>query len=54
MTTALRSRSIRRLAITQFPLQLQFWFPIWLIYLLDLCRVARGGSHPRAPTEIPT
>ncbi|SCE96653.1 Predicted arabinose efflux permease, MFS family [Micromonospora coriariae] len=36
MRTALRSRPIRTLAITQFLLEVQFWFPIWLIYLLDL------------------
>ncbi|MGW4463048.1 MFS transporter [Micromonospora sp. NPDC004704] len=36
MRTALRSRSIRTLTITQFLLEVQFWFPIWLIYLLDL------------------
>jgi MFS family permease len=36
MRTALRSRSIRTFAITQFLLEVQFWFPIWLIYLLDM------------------
>ncbi|MFF4879261.1 MFS transporter [Micromonospora sp. NPDC000668] len=36
MRTALRSRSIRTFAATQFLLEVQFWFPIWLIYLLDL------------------
>lgn len=36
MRTALRSRTIRVFAITQFLLEVQFWFPVWLIYLLDL------------------
>ncbi|MEV0806337.1 MFS transporter [Micromonospora sp. NPDC050200] len=36
MRTALRSRPIRTFAITQFLLEVQFWFPVWLIYLLDL------------------
>ncbi|GAB2932053.1 MFS transporter [Micromonospora polyrhachis] len=36
MRTALRSRSIRIFATTQFLLEVQFWFPVWLIYLLDL------------------
>src|SRR5690606_20787635 len=34
--TVLRSRSIRIFAITQFLLEVQFWFPLWLIYLKDL------------------
>ncbi|MDG4763992.1 MFS transporter [Solwaraspora sp. WMMD406] len=36
MRTALRSRPIRTFLIVQFLLDVQFWFPIWLIYLLDL------------------
>lgn len=36
MRAALRSRAIRTFAITQFLLEVQFWFPVWLIYLLDL------------------
>jgi MFS family permease len=36
MRAALRSRTIRTFAATQFLLEVQFWFPIWLIYLLDL------------------
>lgn len=36
MRTVLRSRSIRIFAITQFLLEVQFWFPLWLIYLKDL------------------
>ncbi|MEO3927000.1 MFS transporter [Micromonosporaceae bacterium B7E4] len=36
MRQALRSRAIRTFAVTQFLLEVQFWFPIWLIYLLDL------------------
>ncbi|MEJ3746833.1 MFS transporter [Actinomycetes bacterium KLBMP 9797] len=35
MRAALRSRTIRTFAIAQFLLEVQFWFPIWLIYLLD-------------------
>jgi MFS family permease len=35
MRAALGSRTIRTFAITQFLLEVQFWFPIWLIYLLD-------------------
>ncbi|MFC3501950.1 MFS transporter [Micromonospora krabiensis] len=36
MRAALRSRSIRTFLATQFLLEVQFWFPIWLIYLIDL------------------
>ncbi|MGV9809113.1 MFS transporter [Micromonospora chersina] len=36
MRAALRSRPIRTFIVTQFLLEVQFWFPIWLIYLLDL------------------
>ncbi|GAB3144783.1 MFS transporter [Micromonospora sonneratiae] len=36
MRTALRSRPLRTFAVTQFLLEVQFWFPVWLIYLLDL------------------
>ncbi|GAA1851291.1 MFS transporter [Myceligenerans crystallogenes] len=36
MRRAIRSRSVRTFAATQFLLEVQFWFPIWLIYLLDL------------------
>ncbi|MEV4757792.1 MFS transporter [Micromonospora sp. NPDC049559] len=36
MRQALRSRAIRTFAVTQFLLEVQFWFPVWLIYLLDL------------------
>ncbi|AVT40255.1 MFS transporter [Plantactinospora sp. BB1] len=36
MRQALRSRAIRTFAVTHFLLEVQFWFPIWLIYLLDL------------------
>ncbi|GAA4703655.1 MFS transporter [Phytohabitans rumicis] len=36
MRAALRSRIIRTFAIAQFLLEVQFWFPIWLIYLLDM------------------
>ncbi|MFY1636263.1 MFS transporter [Solwaraspora sp. WMMB335] len=36
MRTALRSRPIRTFLAIQFLLEVQFWFPIWLIYLLDL------------------
>lgn len=35
MRAALRNRTIRTFAIAQFLLEVQFWFPIWLIYLLD-------------------
>jgi MFS family permease len=35
MRAALRSRTIRTFAIAQLLLEVQFWFPIWLIYLLD-------------------
>lgn len=36
MREVLRSRAIRTFAVTQFLLEVQFWFPVWLIYLLDL------------------
>lgn len=36
MRNALRSRAIRTFAATQFLLEVQLWFPLWLIYLLDL------------------
>ncbi|GIG92404.1 MFS transporter [Plantactinospora endophytica] len=36
MRQVLRSRAIRTFAVTQFLLEVQFWFPVWLIYLLDL------------------
>jgi MFS family permease len=36
MTQALRSRTIRRFAGVQFLLEVQFWFPVYLIYALDL------------------
>jgi MFS family permease len=36
MREALRSRTIRTFLITQFLLEVQFWFPVYLIYLLDL------------------
>ncbi|MDG4788156.1 MFS transporter [Micromonospora sp. WMMD1102] len=36
MRQALRSRAVRTFAVTQFLLEVQFWFPIWLLYLLDL------------------
>ncbi|MGH3240961.1 MAG: MFS transporter [Spirillospora sp.] len=36
MKEALRSRTIRTFLITQFLLGVQFWFPVYLIYLLDL------------------
>jgi MFS family permease len=35
MREALRSRPIRTLAAAQFLLEVQFWFPVWLIFLLD-------------------
>jgi MFS family permease len=36
MRQALRSRVIRRFAAVQFLLEVQFWFPVYLIYVLDL------------------
>ncbi len=36
MRAALRSRTIRVFAVTQILLEVQFWFPVYLIYLLDL------------------
>ncbi|WP_117212310.1 MFS transporter [Allorhizocola rhizosphaerae] len=36
MRAALRSRTIRVFAVTQVLLEVQFWFPVYLIYLLDL------------------
>ncbi|ROT26519.1 MFS transporter [Micromonospora sp. HM5-17] len=36
MRQALRSRSIRVFTLAQFLLEVQFWFPVWLIYLRDL------------------
>lgn len=36
MRTVLRSRPVRTFLITQLLLEVQFWFPVWLIYLLDL------------------
>ena len=36
MREALRSRPIRTLAAAQFLLEVQFWFPVWLIFLLDM------------------
>jgi MFS family permease len=35
MREALRSRPIRTFAAAQFLLEVQFWFPVWLIFLLD-------------------
>lgn len=36
MRSVLRNRNIATFAIAQFLLEVQFWFPIWLIYLLDI------------------
>jgi MFS family permease len=36
MREALRSRPIRRFAAAHFLLEVQFWFPVYLIFLLDL------------------
>ncbi|WP_369371421.1 MFS transporter [Promicromonospora sp. Populi] len=36
MRDAFRSRTVRTFAATQFLMEVQFWFPVWLIYLLDL------------------
>ncbi|GAA2734124.1 hypothetical protein GCM10010439_55740 [Actinocorallia aurantiaca] len=36
MRRALRSRIVRTFLITQLLLEVQFWFPVYLIYLLDL------------------
>jgi MFS family permease len=36
MIEALRSPTVRRFSLTQFLLEVQFWFPIWLVFLLDL------------------
>lgn len=33
MTSALRSPVLRRFALSQFLLEVQFWFPVWLIFL---------------------
>lgn len=35
MRAAVRSRVVRRFAAAQLLLEVQFWFPVWLIFLLD-------------------
>ncbi|WP_426246364.1 MFS transporter [Nocardioides sp. LHG3406-4] len=36
MRTALRSTVVRRFALAELLLQVQFWFPIWFVFLRDL------------------